>query len=490
VGGAQGWSTWDVHIGYLPPSRWDELADRGSHAMRTLGGHEVRPGLTAEPVAWVSLGMVPRWIGEDSTGAVAAIEPSVYRDRGADEWRRFLAGAQRRGEVALAISMIGHPRDPSVVRFSGLTGPSESVRLPGAAMGFGSVEGFRIALAAPPAPAEDLGRADRDLALRLLNTRDLALDWWSLHLSGAMVAPGGGGPSRVLGPTGSLLPLLVSPAGEVVAAVWSPPDESIRHYVIPWLPEWTPVLDWLGKQAIPEFIPAAVRRIHAGIGEDPELQTTGESSARAALAELEGEYQVRREALVQRLDDARAAADDTRHSLLFASSTALEEAVSRVLSDAGCEVQSLDRLLGETVNADVLVEYQGRRRLVEVKRASGNASERLVETTRKHLDTWPKLRPDIEVEGIVLIVNHQASSHPGDRSAAVYTRAAFVESLSFPVITTLQLFDAWRRGDFGAIREAVFGDTAPFGGSSSGTGRRASSTERRGRRARLWRRRD
>jgi hypothetical protein len=434
--------------------------------------------------------MVPRWIGDDSSGAVATIEPSVYHDRGADEWRRFVAGAQRRGEVALAISMIGQPRDPSVVRFTGLTGPSESVTLPGAAMGFGSVGGSRIALAAPPAPAEDLERADRDLALRLVNTRDLALDWWSLHLSGAVVAPGGGGPSRVLGPTGSLLPLLVSPVGEVVAAVWSPPDGSIRHYIIPWLPEWTPVLDWLGKQAIPEFIPAAVRRIHAGIGEDPDLQTTAESSARAALAELDEEYQVRRASLLQRANDAHAAADDVRHNLLYGSSTALEEAVSRVLGDAGCEVQSLDRLFGETVNADLLVEYQGRRRLVEVKSASGNASERLVETTRKHLATWPALRPDIGVEGIVLIVNHQASSHPGDRSAAVYTRAEFVESLSFPVITTLQLFHAWRRGDLGAIREAVFGDTAPSGGSSSGTERLASSVQPRVRRPRLWRRRD
>jgi hypothetical protein len=93
VSGAEGGSKWDVHIGYLPPSRCDELADRGSHAMRTLGGHEVRPGLTTEPVAWESLSMVPRWIGDDSSGAVAAIEPSVYHDRGADEWRRFVTGA-------------------------------------------------------------------------------------------------------------------------------------------------------------------------------------------------------------------------------------------------------------------------------------------------------------------------------------------------------------------------------------------------------------
>ena len=47
-------------------------------------------------------------------------------------------------------------------------------------------------------------------------------------------------------------------------------------------------------------LPLAVRRIHAGIGEDPDLQTTAESSARAALAELDEEYQVRRASLLQR----------------------------------------------------------------------------------------------------------------------------------------------------------------------------------------------
>jgi hypothetical protein len=142
------------------------------------------------------------------------------------------------------------------------------------------------------------------------------------------------------------------------------------------------------------------------------------------------------------------------------------------------------------VNADLLLEYLRRRRLIEVKSASGNAPERLVETTRKHLDTWPALRPDLEVEGIVLIVNHQTSSHPGGRSAEVYTRAEFGESLTFPVTTTLQLFHAWRRGDLGAIRAAVFADTPQSGGSSSDTNPIAPPAEPHVRRARLWRRRD
>lgn len=465
MSGADSGSKWDVHIGYLPPSRWDELADRGAQALRSLGGHEVRPGLTTEPVAWENLGMAPRWIGDDSSGAVAAIEPNLYHNRGAGEWGRFLAGAKKRGELALAISMIGSPGEPKIVGFGG---PSASVSLPGSARGFEHVGGPRVALATVPVPAEGLGPADRDLALRLADTREPTLPWWSLHLSGGEVHFGGGGASQMINPMGALSPLLISAADEVVAAIWTSPDNAIRHYIVPWLPAWTPLFDWLGQRAIPEFVPEAARRIHARICEEPDLQTTAESAALAAMGELDVEHRVRREALVRRLADARAEADDLRHDLLFGKGAALEAAVSRVLSEAGCEVTPLDRLLGGTVNADLLVEYRGRRRLVEVKSASGNAPERLVETTRKHVDTWPVLRPDLEVEGIVLIVNHQTSTHPTDRSAEVYMRAEFVESLTVPVTTTLQLFHAWRRGDLGAIREAVFGDEPPPRGSSSG----------------------
>jgi len=98
-------SSWDVHIGYLPPHRWDDLVDRDEHARRVVGGHEVRPTITSEPIAWEPLGLTPRWIGEDSSGAVVAIEPSMFANRGADEWRRFRAGTAKRGELALAISM-------------------------------------------------------------------------------------------------------------------------------------------------------------------------------------------------------------------------------------------------------------------------------------------------------------------------------------------------------------------------------------------------
>ena len=121
------------------------------------------------------------------------------------------------------------------------------------------------------------------------------------------------------------------------------------------------------------------------------------------------------------------------------------------------------------------------------RRLSGNATERLVDTARRHLDTWAQLRPDVEVEGVVLVVNHQISTYPHDRSTDVYSRPEFVGSLTIPVITALQLFHSWRQRDFAAIRTAVFGDTAQTP-SAAGTDPTTASTKPQGRKAR-WRRR-
>lgn len=149
-----------------------------------------------------------------------------------------------------------------------------------------------------------------------------------------------------------------------------------------------------------------------------------------------------------------------RYDILFGSGRALENAVMRVLTDAGCDVTALDDLLGCTASADLLAAHGGRRRLVEVKSASGDAGERLVSDSRRHLDTWPQLRPDLEVEGITVVVNHQRSTAPLDRAAAVYSRREFVQSLTMPVVTTRELFDAWGREDYANIRRAIFPEIA------------------------------
>jgi hypothetical protein len=251
--GTNGESTWDIHIAYRPPHWCEELPNEGPPPGSRW--HRERPALTSEPVAWDELDMTPRWLGDDSSSAVAAIQPSNTSNHGAVEWDRFLAGTRARSELALAISMIGSPEEPEIrLPF----GPSASVSLPGSEPDTTYVGGPRIALARPPSPAPSLGRADRDLALRLVNGREAALPWWSLDLRGAEVSFGGDGPSQIIGPTGTLLPLLMSAAGEVVAAIWTSPDGAIRHYVIPWLPRWSPVLRWLSQQAIPELICSSV----------------------------------------------------------------------------------------------------------------------------------------------------------------------------------------------------------------------------------------
>ena len=162
---------------------------------------------------------------------------------------------------------------------------------------------------------------------------------------------------------------------------------------------------------------------------------------------------------MQRLAESSSAADDLRHDLLFGSSVVLEDAVARVLRDAGCDVTRLDSLVDRPASADLLVTHGGRCRLVEVKSASGNASEDLVNAARRHLDTWPELRPDIAVEGITLIVSHQTKSHPLERPPMVYSRTEFVRSLPVPVTTAMQLYNDWRLSQFDAIRKAVFPDT-------------------------------
>lgn len=451
---------YDIHIGYPAPARWDRVAKGSVRLYKMLGGTEVRPTITSEEFDWGTLGLIPRWVDEDTSGAVAAIQPNKYFNRGAAEWARFIAGTQQRNEVALAVSMIGQPGSSEANSARSILGTADvSVDLPGSEAG--SVDGFRTPLAGAPSVANGLGRADRDLALRLVNARGSATNWWTLRHDALMLLPGAGGPAREVKPDGSLQPLLVSAVGEVVAAVWVSPDEELRHYVIPWLPSWKIVLDWLVQHAIPEFVPSAVRRVHTNLGEDPALQTEAEKSALAARVELDEQYRLQSEQLDQRLREARAAADEVRFNLLYGRATPLENAVAAVLADAGMTVTSLDDDLKNTASADLLVSYQTRQRLVEVKSESGNASEKLVGDARKHLDTWLSLRPDVEVEGVSLIINHQTKTYPGDRTDQAYTRPEFVQSLTIPVITTTALYDAWRRRDFDAIHAAVFGGASP-----------------------------
>ena len=139
----------------------------------------------------------------------------------------------------------------------------------------------------------------------------------------------------------------------------------------------------------------------------------------------------------------------------------MEDAVARVLRDAGLSVVELDEALGDTSSADLLVGDGSERRLVEVKSASGRANESLVAKLLGHLQTWARVAPDNPVSGGVLIVNHQHRLKPADRDVSVYQRKEFTDSLTVPVISAAQLFSWWRGQDWAAIRTAMFARVIP-----------------------------
>ena len=453
----------DVHIGVWPPDRWDEIDHIRANANPDAWRGRERPIITSEPIDWEALRLIPRWIGDDSSQAVAAFEPSRFHDNGAQEWDRFLAGAVSRGEIALAVSTLrsaGQPR-------SALARTGASVMMPGADAS--SIGGEQISLATPPSLVPGLAGADRDLALRISNSRPTDLPWWSLHLSDWDLQRGDGYPHQGLG-EGQIQPLLTSTAGEVVAAVWISSNEDIRHYIVPFMPSYVPLLEWLADQAVPQFVPTAARRLRGSLSDEPLFQTTAEASARKALQDFEAETARQRAALQATLDEATEQGNALRDPLLYCTGVPLVRAVAEVLTDAGLHVTDLDEILGDTVNADLLVSHAGRRVLVEVKGASGNPSERLAESPARHLSTWPALRPELSVEGVVLFLNYQTKTHPLDRDDQPYRRPEFVASLTFPILGTRQLWDWWRTGDFGSIRAAVMarhGDHTGGGQQSS-----------------------
>jgi hypothetical protein len=328
-------SAYDLHIAELPPSRWDEIDRIRATENPRAWGHKKRPVISSSGIDWAALGFTPRWLQEDSSEAVAAVEPSVYASSGAEEWRRFVAGAAGRGELVLAVTMIGDP-DPPLPAPISFGPPGAHIGLPGAPTCH--VGGTRIMLASPPLPAPGIGPADRDLALRLV-ARSLELPWWTLELSGETMQRGW---ELVTEPAiGILMPLLVSKAGEVVAAVWTSDDESIRHYVVPYQPSYEAILRWLADRAIPEFVPTAARRIRSTLADEPSLQTDEEMTVRRELAELDAEYERRRDELAERSAALTTSANAIRDPLLYGSGAALVAALRHVLTDAGMTVIDL-----------------------------------------------------------------------------------------------------------------------------------------------------
>ncbi|MEV6987229.1 hypothetical protein AB0M95_39045 [Sphaerisporangium sp. NPDC051017] len=374
---------------------------------------------------------------------------------GADELQRFLDGAHNRGEIALIIATMGRADDNSprsvMSRYDAgvyTTPPFYKTH----------VGGRRLPTGTKPRLADEVPHPERDLGLRLL-TRPADAPWWAMELAGSFEYPGTGGPPVAYEPAGTLVPILVDGLGAPVAAVWISPEADQRIYLIPDDTDGNVVLDWLVAQALPEYVPGALRRARSPYFVDPALQTAAETAARLALANLEADYAVERARRESELQRAKAAAEPVRYGLLYGTGDELEDAVAAVLQAAGFATVNLDEELGASKSADLLATYGPERRVIEVKSAAGNAPEKLVAALERHLATWPSLCPDEPVGAGVLVVNHQHRKNPHDRSAQVYERPEFVNSLKVVVLSSRDLFTWWATGDWPAIRHAVLGTT-------------------------------
>jgi hypothetical protein len=61
------------------------------------------------------------------------------------------------------------------------------------------------------------------------------------------------------------------------------------------------------------------------------------------------------------------------------------------------------------------------------------------------------------VEGGTLVMNHEIRTDPHARNPKPYGRPEFLAAQTEPVVTTMELFNAWREEDAGAVRRLLFG---------------------------------
>jgi hypothetical protein len=390
-------------------------------------------------------------VGFDTADCAVALQPNVYSGQGADEFARFRQGAEARGETALVISPIGEIESGSRNVYNVFGPPGGSVSI---GQTYTSIDGRMIGKGARVRAATDLSDADGQLALRLLSATP-APTWQSLSLSGSVLESVYGREERP--PEGTLLPILETELGEPVVAVWISPDGVERRYVVPVETPWKLLLPWLLEQALPAFVPGAMRRARRPLASDQDLMTRRERDAHAALSALEVDYAARRVELERRLGGAQDAAVLTREGLLYGTGQQLVNAVRSVFESAGIEVVDLDEKLGDTKNADLLCTYGDRSRLVEVKSANGSAPERAYQDLIRHLREWPNLPGATPIDGGALVISHDLRTIPRERNPAPYTRPEFLSAQTEPVISALELFAAWREEDAGVIRDLLFG---------------------------------
>jgi hypothetical protein len=93
------------------PAEWDETErlqrELGDDAAPALANRR-RPALARPGIGWDNFGFVPRWIVDEATSCVAALNPDQFD--GMTQYRRFVEAAKRHGETALAVAIVEAPR--------------------------------------------------------------------------------------------------------------------------------------------------------------------------------------------------------------------------------------------------------------------------------------------------------------------------------------------------------------------------------------------
>jgi hypothetical protein len=167
-----------VNIGQPEPGSEDERVRLAQQEQRGRSEYKQRTPRVPGGLDWEKHGMQPRWLGMETSDCAVALEPGFYHGQGDTERDRFLAGARSRGELALVVAVIGDIDDDTPRHV--LSNFDSSVQL---STWLRTISGSRLpAGGSRPTLAPDLGPADRDLAMRLLNSRPDA-PWWVLRLN-------------------------------------------------------------------------------------------------------------------------------------------------------------------------------------------------------------------------------------------------------------------------------------------------------------------
>ncbi|HVA09883.1 MAG TPA: hypothetical protein VNG12_24425, partial [Acidimicrobiales bacterium] len=178
---------------------------------------------------------------------------------------RFLGAAERRGEIAILISALGDD-SPNPEPRSVLSTHDASLLLADSA---GSIGSRPLPHGTKPNIAPNLDGADRDLAIRLLNSG--RTQWWALDFAGLSIQRYQ--ELEQQDPIGTLEPILVDALGDALVGVWVSEDRRQRWYVVPSGTDWTLIVEWLTERVIREFVPHALRRVRSPELVDDEFLT-------------------------------------------------------------------------------------------------------------------------------------------------------------------------------------------------------------------------